>query len=166
MKKIIFIILLLLPSTTSNYFKWEPTTSLFKKNLKIGDIIIRKKGSKPIEWFGHVAILGDNNNIIEFPNYKSGYNYVSLDSWVENSRDIILLRYNSDIENKKILKEIYKHQEKKYGVLHKKESSEKFYCSQFIWYIYFESLNVDLLNRNYNVILPYDFLYSNKLKQI
>ncbi len=166
MKKTIFILLLLLSSSTKSYFNWEPAINLLDKKLEIGDIIIRKKGKKPIEWFGHVAIIVDNNKVVEFPNYKSGYNRVSLNIWIEDSRDVILLRSKEKFNEKFILKEILKHQYKSYGILHKKKSSDKFYCSQFVWYIYYKIFDESLITNSYNFILPYDFLYSEALIQI
>lgn len=160
MKKILFLFLLIFTSSQKEYFIWEPAENLLYKDLKMGDVIIRKKGKNPIEWFGHVAIVGDNNKVIEFPNYKSGYNRVSLHIWIEDSRDIILLRSKEKIDKNIILKEINRHNNKKYGILHKKKSNKRFYCSQFVWYIYYTIFDKDFTDKNHFIILPYDFLYS------
>ncbi len=137
--------------------------------LEVGDIIILNKKFNPYSLFGHSAMVVGQNVIGEYPAY--GYNYMerTMPMWFfENfDRKVIVLRHknmNNDMQ-KQLLDAVDKYREGKYTVFVGKVNDEKFYCSSWIYKIYLD-LGIDLVEDNDFYILPYDFLFSEKLEQV
>jgi len=172
MKKLILILNLLFLIACSNISKkeFQPVEKIFNTgfNFQTGDILILKKQSNFYSFFGHSAIVLDNGKVGEYPAYGYGYIEIGLNDWLESTlhRDIIILRTNLSAEQKKALNEsIWNYSDSKYGIFNKKMGTDEFYCSSFIWRIYYD-LGIDL-DKNFKfLVMPYDFLRSKELKQI
>lgn len=172
MKKTIFILTLLFISSCSNISKKDFTSveSLYKNGFSFqeGDILILNKLPNVYSIFGHSAIVLDKGYVGEYPMYGYGYIEVGLGEWIESSldRNIIVLRTNLDKEQKEKLKDlIIEYSTGRYGIFNKKMSKEEFYCSSFVWKVYYD-IGIDL-KENFNFfVFPYDFLKTSKLNKV
>lgn len=143
------------------------------KRLEIGDILIKKKGSNFLSWWGHSSIIIGENMVGDFPKLGEKYYEVNLEKWVSDKRDIIILRYTktNKIFREKLLKNIEKYKDKPYNIFLSKENENGFYCSKFIWFIYKKTAedlgeNLDLDSNKGFVVFPYDFIKTKELKKI
>jgi uncharacterized protein YycO len=149
-------------------FKWSSSIVLKKSVLKLkpGDILIKKKELKYLEWFGHCGIVTKNYDIAEIISPFSTLKYTHLNVWADEGSSIIVLRPKRTLSPEfyiLLFNTIENSRGKKYGLVSKK-SKDKFYCSQFIWSMYnLSSDNFDLDFDSGLTVWPYDILFSNEL---
>ncbi len=162
-------------SADKNY-KWENSLSASDKqnNFKTGDIIIKNKIIKdPKSWFGHSAIMIDEYNIGDFP--KPGHDYLSgyVFFWLKEDRKIIVLRYDgfNDEFKKKFEENAKKYGNGKYMYSFDKRSPSNFYCSKYVWFVYYQTAqdlgyNLDIDRDGGLFVYPYDFLGNSEFHQV
>ncbi|MBZ4683295.1 MAG: hypothetical protein PWP46_666 [Fusobacteriaceae bacterium] len=182
MKKHLFILLIIFLfqgcKVASPNIKWEniETIKKNKEKLQSGDILILSKKLGVYTWLGHSAIyLKEYDVVAEYPQIFHGFYYVRFDDWLDavSDRKIKVLRYK-DINEKfkdEIYNEIENSKDKRYKVVLDKKDNSGFYCSQWVWYIFYKSglefdKNIDLDSDGGPIVYPYDFLYSNELEKI
>lgn len=172
MKKLIYLLYVLVLLGCNNLEKktFSPVKEILTNGFKFqeGDILILNKLPSPYSIFGHSSIVLDGGKVGEYPLYGYGYIEIGLTDWLESSinREIIVLRANLTEKQKQDLKKlIFFYSEAKYGIFNKKLSTEEFYCSSFIWRIYYD-LGINLDENFVFFVLPYDFLKSKNLMEI
>lgn len=174
MKGLIFFVLLL---TGCSNLKWSNPDNIIKERykLKTGDILIKEKMLKdPTSWFGHSSIMVNDYIVGDFPMIGKKYFTVSARAWLkENGRKVIVLRYPKFDEKFKeqFLKNVKKYGRGEYKITFSKEKEKDFYCSKYIWFLYYKTAkdlgyNLDLDSDGGPFVLPYDFLNSKELVQI
>lgn len=139
-------------------------------NLEIGDIIIKEKQFSLLGIFGHSAIMKTEHIILDYPKLGETSYEIDINYWLEKNRKILILRYIDMNENfkKKLIENLEYYKTKYYRLSFNKKNTNGFYCSQFIWFIYFKTakdlgLELDLDSNNGFFVLPYDFINSKKL---
>ena len=141
--------------------------------LEAGDIIIKEKTVNPIGMFGHVAIMKDDRTVVDYPKFGNKSYTIDISYWLEKGRDILVLRYKDMNEEfkKRLIKNMDKYFGKNYKISSDRLNTDGFYCSQYIWYIYYVTakemgLELDLDSDGGNYVLPYDFINSPYLEII
>lgn len=168
MRKTTLIIISILFFGCANNRKWEPVKTIYNSGFSFekGDILILKKKLTPYSLFGHSAIVLDKGRVAEYPAYGYGYIEVGISEWLEATldRDMIILRPKlNDNQKEQIQNIVENYSYSKYGVINKKFGTSEFYCSSFIWRVYYD-LGIDL-DKNYKYFtMPYDFLKSPYLE--
>jgi len=155
--------------------KWQniETVRVNRHRLRVGDIIIKNKLIKdPLGWYGHSAMVVKPNIIGDYPEIGVGYYEIDTYSWLYEDRKVMVFRYkNFDEKFKKIFVEnLKKHTDKGYLISNKKNTNS-FYCSKYIWYIYYITAKqlgykLDLDSDGGFIVFPYDLIKSEKLEQI
>lgn len=138
------------------------------KRFEVGDILIKQKGKKFLNWWGHSSIVISENMIGDFPKIKEGYQEINIEDWIEPERKVLVLRckYSKNKNFKEILlRNIEKYKNIKYKIFFKKENKEGVYCSKFIWLVYketFKELGIEgeIDSDGGWVVFPYDFIKS------
>ncbi len=178
-KKLILLIgIILFFTSCANVPKereWQPIKYVRDRNneLQVGDIIIKNKIlTEPLSWYGHAAMVVDEDIIGDYPKVGVGYYEIDTYSWLYEDRNVMVLRYkNFDEKFKEVfIKNLRKYIDKGYFISSKR-STGSFYCSKYIWYIYIitaEELGytLDLDSDGGFIIFPYDFIGSEDLDQI
>ncbi len=169
---IIFLLLFTLKSDINffNYFnfKWHSSITLKKSLIKLypGDILIKKKEFKYLEWFGHCGIVTKNYDIAEIISPTSTLRYANINLWANEGRSIIVLRPINSLSSEfynTLFNNIEQSRGKKYGFV-LKNSNSKFYCSQFVWSMYHSASGIlDLDSDDGITVWPYDILFSAEL---
>lgn len=141
--------------------------------LETGDIVIKEKTASPIGIFGHAAIMKNDSTIVDYPKLCNKSYTIDISYWLEKGRNILVLRYKymNDEFKKKLVKNMEKYFGKNYKISFNKLNTEGFYCSQYIWYVYYITakemgFELDLDSNGGNFIFPYDFINSPYLKII
>lgn len=181
MKKLKIILLLLFFTSCSNIPKkelsWQKSKSnlFYINNLKPGDILIKKKvWYSPISWFGHSAVMVSNSEIGEYPKIGKNYIQTNIMDWLYDNKKIVILRYKFFDEKfkKQFIKNLKKYKTNMYKITFNKYDDTYFYCSKYVWYIYYKTakdtnypLNFRADKRKY-FILPYDLIYSKQFEII
>lgn len=153
----------------SNNLWIDSKNLIFQINkLKIGDIIVKnKKISEPITWFGHVAIVSSEKDITEYPMIGAGFIKCNIITWLNEERKVSIMRYKYFNEKfkKVFLETIEKNQNKTYRLFTDKMNEKYFYCSSYVWQMYYKTAKkLNDKNFDYNFgknnffIYPYDFL--------
>lgn len=167
---IFFIFLLKSDINFFNFFDFKWNHSIILKSsiskLKPGDILIKKKELKYLEWFGHCGIITKDYKIAEIISPFSTLRYANINVWADEGRFFIVLRPNRNFSYKFyniLFNNIKKSHGKKYGFV-SKNSTDKFYCSQFVWSMYnCSSIDLDFDSDSGLTVWPYDILFSNEL---
>lgn len=143
------------------------------RKLQTGDIIVKNKKLDPLSWYGHAAIMIDDENIGDYPKIGVGYYEIDAYSWLYEKRDVIVLRYKNFDERfkNKLLENIEKYKDRGYWIGLDKRSDRRFYCSQFVWFLYWKTAEdlgyeLDLDSDGGILVMPYDFLGSEELVQV
>ena len=172
MKKVIFILILLFFVGCTHLEKntFTPVPEILNKGFTFepGDILILKKKMNFHSEFGHSALVLEGGRVAEYPAYGYGYVEVGLNEWLEycSSREIAILRAPlSDKQKIEFMQLIEEYSTAKYGVFNRKFGTEEFYCSSFVWRIYYD-LGFDLDKDFKFLVLPYDFFKSEYLKKV
>ncbi len=155
-------------SSTKNTINWQNSTLIINKNLKIGDVIVTEGSNDWLSWFGHCGIVTEDFKIAEVPKLGTSVYYSDIGEWSEKDKRIIILR-PKEIDNKFrfiLVKNIEDSIGKPYSLKINKKDNDSFYCSQFIWYIYYNAgkeigENIDIGDKGSIIVLPYDFIYSD-----
>ena len=156
--------------------KWIVDKKLFKRNadsLHIGDIIVTSKDWKnPMSWFGHSAIMVNRYKVGEYPEPCYGYFETDIILWLRKKENFTVLRYKKfdDKFKKTFLSLLPETKNKEYKITSKTDSGS-FYCSQYIWYLYWKTakdLNYDLdVDKDGGFfVTPYDLLNSNYFDKV
>lgn len=151
--------------------KVDKNTNFTNLNLQAGDIIIKEKEIKPESIFGHSAIMANNNIIVDYPKIGEKSYFMRVDYWLEEGRDILVLRYKDMNEEfkKKLNENMKKYFGKDYKIHSDRLNDNGFYCSQYIWYVYYITakelgFELDLDSDGGTYIFPYDFINSPYLE--
>jgi hypothetical protein len=155
---------------------WKIDTSITKKNLdklKIGDIVITNKDWKsPMSWFGHSAVMVSKYKVGEYPELFYGYYETDIILWLSGKKDFTILRYKefNDRFRKAFLKNLPDTKYKEYKIVDKTNKGS-FYCSQYIWYLYWKTAKdlgyeLDIDNDGGYFVTPYDLLNSEQFDKV
>lgn len=172
-------VLTILISDTSIPKQWQNSnkTGFDTELLEPGDIlIIQKDLSNPLAWFGHSALVMEDGMLGEYPRVGFGFFKREIYSWLERrtqGKQFSVLRFKNmspDFE-KALMENIIKYANKDY-IIASKTSDEGFYCSQFIWFLYYKTAldmgySLDIDSDSGFVVTPYDLLskeYFNKIE--
>ena len=138
-------------------------------NIEAGDIILKKREPTFLGLFGHTGVMKTDRLVVDYPKLGETIKVVDIDYWLEKDRKFIILRYIGMEEKfkERFLKNLNEYIElnRPYKINFDVKSEKGFYCSQFIWYIYYKTaieLGVPLKNDNYFLFFPYDFVYSKE----
>lgn len=168
---LLFAIIFLFSACSNNNIKWKKIgDELVTLNLQSGDIIIKEKELTPLGLFGHSAIMKTANIVLDYPKLGEKSYEIDIRHWLEKNRDILVLRYKNfnPFFKEKLLENMDKYSSKNYKIIFDKTNNENFYCSQFIWYIYYKTaqefgFELDLDSDSGFFVFPYDFINSKEL---
>lgn len=171
MKKYLLVFLF---SIFSLSIDWHSTDNIEKiSNIaKVGDIILYKPSNATfVSRWGHCMIVVEGNKIVDYPSMKIGLREFPFYFLNNQKREFVLLRYkyiNDDIRSK-MLTDIYdNYLFKKYFPLIPLDMDLGLtYCSHFVYRIFKDTTNVDVLGLpKSNIIMPLDFLNSKYFEVI
>lgn len=156
--------------------KWSIDQQSFKantSNLKIGDIIITSKDWKrPMSWFGHSAVMVSKYKVGEYPEPCYGYYETDIILWLREKKEFTALRYKKfDAEFKTaFLNNLPETKDKKYRITSKTDNGS-FYCSQYIWYLYWKTAKdlgrvLDIDKNGGYLVTPSDLLNSKYFDKV
>ncbi|MCH9645208.1 MAG: hypothetical protein K0U08_00965 [Proteobacteria bacterium] len=156
--------------------KWSIDQKLFKSNtgnLQIGDIVITSKDWKnPMSWFGHSAVMVSKYIVGEYPEPCYGYYETDIILWLRKKKDFTALRYKNfdDKFKKTFLNNLPETKNKEYKITNKTDNSS-FYCSQYIWHLYWKTAKdlgyeLDIDRDGGYFVTPYDLLNSNYFNKV
>ncbi len=141
--------------------------------LQTGDIIVKNKKLDPLSWYGHAAIMVTDLDIGDYPKIGVGYYEIDSYSWLYEKRNVIVLRYKNFDERfkKQLLKNIKENNDKGYFIDFDKRNNNTFYCSKFVWYLYWKTAKdlgypLDIDSDGGPLVMPYDLLGSKDLVQV
>lgn len=153
---------------------WITATELsnnWKGNVEIGDIIVKNKTLNPMEWYGHVGVVVTPYSVADYPKILIGYQESIYYYWLNEDRNVVVLRYKYFTETfkKQFLKNVSELKNQKYWVSFDKTADEYTYCSKYIWYLYWKTAKDLGYNLNIDrdggfLVMPYDLLNSPELK--
>ena len=174
---IIFIFFLGGCATVPKKIIWQDATEVAMNSfkLKTGDIIVKNKlWNEPISWGGHCGVMINNFEIGDYP--KIGINFYSLPSYdwlMERGRKVVVLRYDkfNDKFKKYFEKNAIEYSKGTYLLTLNKFSTNHFYCSKYVWFLYYKTgqdmgYNLNIDSDGGYIIFPYDFLNSKELHQV
>jgi uncharacterized protein YycO len=162
-------------SNAPEFNTWKSHQQLYQvsNKLKIGDIIVTSKDwTRPLSWFGHSAIMVSKYKVGEYPQFCTGYYETDVILWLSKKEKFTALRYK--VFNKKFktafLKNISKAKYKQYKIVEKTDNSA-FYCSQYIWYLYWKTAqdlgyDLDIDKDGGYFVTPYDLLNSKYFDRV
>lgn len=109
----------------------------------------------------------------DYPHLISDYYELDPYSWLSEDRKVIVLRYKwmTPIFKEKLIENIKKYKGKRYSIFFNKKHNTSFYCSQFIWYLYWKTANdlgfeLDIDGDGGFLVFPFDLLKSPSLEQV
>lgn len=162
-------------SNAPEFTTWKAKGQLYQvsQQLKIGDIIITNKDwTKPISWFGHSAVMISRYKVGEYPQAYAGYYETDAIFWLSNKKEFNVLRYKAFDEKFKVafLKNLPRTKYKRYKIVDKTNSSA-FYCSQYIWYLYWKTAKdlgyeLDIDKDGGYFVTPFDILNSKYFNKV
>lgn len=136
-------------------------------NIETGDIILKERQLNILGLFGHIGIMKTDRLVVDYPKLGKNIEVIDINYWLEKDRKFIILRYvgmNKEFKEKLIKNlDTYIELNRPYKINFNVKSESGFYCSQFIWYIYYKTakeLGIDLKKYNSFLFFPYDFIYS------
>ena len=149
---------------------WMDARDLRKKfyMLEIGDIIVKNRVvSSPFSWFGHAGVVISPWSIGEYPMIGEGFIEFPTVWWLDEDRKVTVLRYrymNREF-SKRFLQNIKRYSNRGYRITFNKYNSHEFYCSQYVWFLYYQTAK-ELKDPHFDydfkkddkLILPYDLL--------
>jgi len=174
---LIFLSFLFLQSCSNFDQQWvldNPKKNRDLKKIEFGDIILTEKNWKnPMSWFGHSAIMIDNYRVGEYPSPFEDYHEMDVIIWLAyKSNDYSVLRYKNFDEkfSRFFKKNLITFKNKKYCFTDKK-NPDSFYCSKFIWHLFWKtasdlgySLDIDV-SKGY-FVTPYDLMHSKYFRKV
>lgn len=170
------LLIVILSGCVSLDDKWLSGDRFLKEStskLKIGDIIVTSKDWKnPLSWFGHSAVMVSKYKVGEYSEHCYGYYETDIILWLRKKKDFAAVRYkNFDKKFKKVfLNNLPETKDKKYQLTSKTDSSS-FYCSQYIWYLYWKTAKdlgrvLDIDKDGGYFVTPYDLLNSKYFNKV
>lgn len=177
MNKLFFILILIVFSGCSSIpdSSWNTPLKVRQNShfLNVGDILIKEKDYGFLEWFGHCGIIADNFIIAEFPKLGAGMHFFSISDWAHGNRKILVLRVKecSDEFKSALIENILQASDKKYKLVFNKKDSSGYYCSQFIWEMYYKTslqfgFEADIDRDKGFAVFPYDFYGSPLIEEV
>jgi len=156
-----------------NWYNHKSVTQKVEK-LKVGDIILRKKGLGPMSWYGHAAVVVTDDKMIgDYPRYFAGYEETPARHWLSDDRDVMVLRYKgfNKTFRRAFLRNVANSKKGKYGITSNKLNNQTYYCSQYVWYLYNKTAKdlgykLDLDFDGGSLVMPYDFMGNSQLEVI
>lgn len=162
-------------SGTPEFTTWKNSEQLYQvsQQLKIGDIIVTNKDwTKPISWFGHSAVMISSYKVGEYPQLCTGYYETDVILWLSEKKEFSVLRYKAFNERFKaaFLKNLPDTKYKEYRVVDKIDNSA-FYCSQYVWYLYWKTAKdlgyeLDIDKDGGYFVTPFDILNSKYFDKV
>ncbi len=162
-------------SNAPTFSTWKNHQELYQvsQKLKVGDIIITNKDWRnPLSWFGHSAIMISKYKVGEYPQLCTGYYETDVILWLSKKEKFTALRYKAF--NKKFkatfLKNISKTKNEQYKIV-EKTNNNAFYCSQYIWYLYWKTAkdlgyDLDIDKDGGYFVTPYDLSNSKYFDKV
>lgn len=162
-------------TNTAQFYTWKNHEQLYQvgQKLKVGDIIITSKDwTRPISWLGHSAVMISPTKVGEYPHLCSGYYETNAVFWLSQKTKFSVLRYkkfNPQFEAA-FLKNLPETKYKRYKIV-KKTDNSGFYCSQYIWYLYWKTgkdlgYDLDIDKDGGYLVTPYDLLNSTYFDKV
>jgi uncharacterized protein YycO len=158
-----------------SYNNWNIKGDINKGLLKLqtGDIIITYKNYlEPLSWFGHSAIMVSDYKVGEYPKLFDGYYETDAILWQINKdiKTIIRYKYFDSSFKKQLLKNINNAKYRDYSIVDKTNNTA-FYCSQYIWYLYWKTAQdlgykLDIDSNGGYFVMPYDLLNDKYFDKI
>lgn len=172
----IFLLSLTGCTTLERELHWQDTKDVIKNSYKLqtGDIIVKNKlWNEPISWVGHSAVMISDGKIGDYPKIGVNYYEIGVNSWLSEDRKVVVLRYKNFDEKfkKKFIENAKKYSDGRYLVTLNKNSTDNFYCSKYVWFLYKKTAedigyNLDIDSDGGLMVFPYDFLNSKNLYQV
>lgn len=154
---------------------WQPIESLALNwdKIQVGDIIIKNKTLRPLEWYGHIGVVVSPYTVADYPHPLTGYNEYFYRNWLNERREVIVLRYigfNEEFQEE-FLNIAQRLKNQKYLVTLNKNSSDVTYCSKYVWHLFKKTgkmfhMNLDLDVDGGLLVFPYDFLIHPELEVV
>lgn len=149
---------------------WMDAGALRKKfyMLHIGDIIVKNRiVTSPVSWFGHAGVVISPWSIGEYPMIGEGFVEFPTVWWLYEDRKVVVLRYKYMDEKflRRFLLNVKRYSNRDYKITFNKNNSHEFYCSQYVWFLYYQTakelrdphFDYDFKKKD-KLILPYDLL--------
>ncbi|WP_067140355.1 YiiX/YebB-like N1pC/P60 family cysteine hydrolase [Oceanivirga salmonicida] len=175
MKKILICLLFITNLTFAAGFNdiqmWYPITMLpeIKDKLQEGDIIIFKPlTTKFTSRFGHIAIVGKDKKIVDFPDGHVGFREMPIEIvTTQEYRDVIVIRYKNSTKEfrEKLMEKVYSYIDKNYFILSFHNLSKNTtYCSLFIRDVYELANDTDktIFPESNILVLPEEFINAGE----
>ena len=110
----------------------------------------------------------------DFPMPGENYYTINVNAWLnEPDRKVIVLRYPyfNQAFKEAFIKNVEQYGAGKYKTSFFKKKEKDFYCSKFVWFLYYKTAkdlgyNLNLDSTDGFIIFPYDFLNSKELNQV
>ncbi len=120
-----------------------------------------------MSWFGHSAVMVREYKVGEYPEPCYGYYETDIILWLRKKKEFTALRYKNFDEKfkREFLRNLPATKDKEYNITNKTNGSS-FYCSQYIWYLYWKTARdlgyeLDIDKDGGYFVTPYDLLNSN-----
>ncbi|MGL4253644.1 MAG: hypothetical protein ACRDB2_07900 [Fusobacteriaceae bacterium] len=174
---IIFLSGILIGCTNMNIYreKWQPIENLALNwdKVRVGDIIVKNKTMRPLEWYGHIGVVVSPYMVADYPHPLTGYNEYLYRNWLNERREVIVLRltdFNEEFK-KEFIQNVEKLKNQRYLVTLNKNSTDVTYCSKYVWYLFKKTgesfhLDLDLDVDGGPLVFPYDFLIHPELEVV
>lgn len=155
--------------------KWRPIENLALnwEKIQVGDIIVKNKTLRPLEWYGHIGVVVSPNTVADYPHPLTGYNEHLYRNWLNERREVIVLRHKGFDEEfkKEFVQNVEKLKNQRYLVTLNKNSTDVTYCSKYVWYLFKKTgesfkQNLDLDVDGGLLVFPYDFLIHSQLQVV
>ncbi len=167
---IVFFLLLLVGCSNIPKRAWKEVDNKENfLNIEAGDIILKKREPTLLGMFGHTGVMKTDRLVVDYPKLGETIKVIDINYWLEKDRKFIILRYIGMEEKfkEKFIENLNEYIElnRPYKINFNAKSENGFYCSQFIWYIYYKTateLEIPLKKDNYFLFLPYDFVPSKE----
>lgn len=154
---------------------WQPIEKLALnwEKIQVGDIIIKNKTLRPLEWYGHIGVVISSHQVADYPHPLTGYNEYLYRNWLNEKREVIVLRYTGFNEKfkDKFIENVQNLKNQRYLVTLNKNSSNVTYCSKYVWYLFKKTgesfqLDLDLDVDGGLLVFPYDFFIHPDLEVV
>jgi hypothetical protein len=125
-----------------------------------------------MSWFGHSAVMVSKYKVGEYPEPCYGYYETDIILWLMKKKEFTAIRYKDfDARFKAVfLNNLSGTKEKDYKITNKTDSSS-FYCSQYIWYLYWKTAKdlgrvLDIDKNGGYLVTPSDLLNSKYFDKV
>jgi len=125
-----------------------------------------------MSWFGHSAVMVSKYKVGEYPEPCYGYYETDIILWLMKKKEFTAIRYKDfDARFKAVfLNNLSGTKEKDYKITNKTDGSS-FYCSQYIWYLYWKTAKdlgrvLDIDKNGGYLVTPSDLLNSKYFDKV